>query len=196
MTHEINLLPPARRRRLRRLWLQETVVQVLRHVQIALGVMTLLGALAGGGLQIMLILSPEDGSESIPPLIREYQMIRQNITSQNVLAEAVEARSKNRIVWSDLLSGLLEILPPNTTIEQIQATSIPSQLLFSGTSVNRSANVILKSRLEGLSWASQIEAPLQNLLDRENPEYSFTVHIKPVQAEPTPTPILTPSPSP
>lgn len=190
MAHEINLLPPARRRRLRRLWLQENIIQVVRHAQIALGVVTVLGVIAGGGLQAMLVLAPDEGDEAIPNLIREYQMIRQEITGQNQLAAAVELEAKGRIVWSDLITALLEILPPSTTIEQIQITSEPAQLLFAGTSANRSANVILQSRLEGLSWASRIDAPLQNLLDRENPEYSFTVHVIPgaVESEPTPQP--------
>lgn len=185
--HEINLLPPSRRSRMRQQWLHSSLFQFVRHVQISLAIVTAAGLLCGASLYGISRLSPNTGNAQLLPLVRQYQAIRQTVGQENALAQAVADLGNNRIVWSDHLADLLGTMPVGTTITQIQATSEPARLVFSGTAANRNVLIILESRLKNLPWAQNVTSPLQNLLARDNPQYSFTIDINP---SPSPIPAV------
>jgi Tfp pilus assembly protein PilN len=182
--HEINLLPPSKRKRLRQMWLYDGLSRFLKHTQVVLITVTALGIITGAILQASLIVLPADGEAEVLRLIAQYQQIRHDITEENKLIEEIQQLTENRIIWSDYVLAILQVLPPGTTIQQISGRTSPDEISFAGTSVNRNALIILQGRLQELSWAKDVSSPLQNLLSRDNPSYSFTVSIEPAAEQP------------
>ena len=175
---EINLLPPTRRSKLKKQWLRHAVLQLLHHFQIALGVVTILGFIVGGILQVLLLFTPTSAENALATLVNQYQREKQEIVQKNLILQELATTATSRIVWSDNISELLAAIPPGTSIRAMRSAGSSPSLTFSGTSVNRNSLIILQTRLEQFSWAQTVTSPLQNLLDRENPEYSFTITVK------------------
>lgn len=175
--HEINLLPPSRRKTLKKQWLRHASLQFLNHIIVALGVVTVLGIATGGVLQVLVLVTPTSAESVLSSLVGQYQTARQEILQKNLVLREISATTTSRVVWSDTLSELLSAIPPGTNVRSIQSIGNPPKLTFAGTSVNRNSLIILQTRLQQFSWAKEVTSPLQNLLDKENPEYSFAIII-------------------
>lgn len=172
---EINLLPTSRRKYLRQQWTYDSLRRFIYNVNIALLIMTGAALASLIGLRSVSFLATTDAESTIPEFLGKYQTIRQSIEKKNALIAQTSKADQERIVWSDYLVELFNILPPGTVVNRLTVNSSQRSVVLTGSTVNRNSLTLLNGRIEGLSWAKEVKAPLANLLDRDNPTFSFTV---------------------
>jgi Tfp pilus assembly protein PilN len=190
--HELNLLPPERRRHLQQ---QSRFIIVRRSINrliIGLAALTLCAGAVAGIIWLQTQFIPR--SDFLPTTLKKYQTVRSTIDERNRTLEAITALERDRIVWTELLPTLLQALPPETFIERIQADVSRRRLTIAGRAPSRSALVVLEERIQDLPWTKQVTSPPGNLLIRENP--TFTLEIELAAPLPTPTPPAAPASSP
>jgi Tfp pilus assembly protein PilN len=171
----LNLLPRDRRKGLKREVLISAANRFLRSVVFGFGLMT---AIAVGISLIIGTITVTVSSLADTELVNQvklYNDLGSEIDEQNSRLELVNSLEKDRVLWSKALSSLLEIVPPDTSIELLKGQADQGKLIFEGIAPTRTALVIFRERLLALPWVVGVEAPGSNLLARENPRYSFTL---------------------
>jgi len=173
----LNLLPQDRRKDLRREVLISAANRFLRSVLLGLGIMTVA---AVGAIIVTGTLSVTASGLADSELINQvklYNDLGAEINEQNERLELVNSLDKDRVLWSEALTSLLGIVPPDTTIETIRGQTDQTKLLFEGVAPTRTSLVIFRERLLALPWVVEVEAPGSNLLSRDNPRYIFTLFV-------------------
>ncbi|MBI1833607.1 MAG: hypothetical protein HYR90_02155 [Candidatus Andersenbacteria bacterium] len=181
---EINLLPTPRRTFLRRQWIYDSLRRFVFNINVALIIMTAVALATLAGLRSVSFFTSADAESTIPEYLGKYQATKQAIEEKNRLIAQASAADQGRIIWGDYITELLNVLPPGTLVERITADADQEEIMVTGDTVNRSSLTLLDARIKSLSWAKEVRAPLTNLLDRENPEFSFTIILNRNAAEP------------
>jgi Tfp pilus assembly protein PilN len=179
MSHELNLLPPERRRLLDRQSLFVGIMRALHNGIVGLSIITACGIATSIALWSIVFMDSGTVSAELDQEVEQYQRRRADIARQNVVLERMHELSVQRMTWSSLLHEMFPVLPAGTTIRQINGRAGQNmQLTFTGQAVNRNAVIIMSNRLEALPWVADVEAPHTNLLQRVDPSYSFTLSIR------------------
>jgi len=186
---EINLLPPHRRRTLRREMILLTLSQLLSTllsalVLVTIGGLTAIVVLWGAGLQ-----AGQSTDVEFQATVLKYRELRDQVSQQNDLLKYVHTLGVERVVWSTLLRELFTVVPPGATISTMSVPFNTDQaekkylLSIAGQAQARSTLTIFAERLRGLSQVAQVESPNTNLLIRDNPTYRFVLTIFPNRTE-------------
>lgn len=186
MLHEINLLPPPRRRSLQRevtLRLLLRVLTTLLQSTIALGTIGLIILI---GLMSVSWRLTATSQTQVAAVVADYQKLRDKIAENNILLQYVQGLSENRHEWSVLLADLMRIVPSGVEVSSLSGTSTVRDntmndvtLNIHGQALSRGTLIIFANRLSGLKGVTAIDAPNSNLIRRDNPLYRFTLHLTP-----------------
>lgn len=175
---EINLLPISRRKYLHRQAMYDLLRKFINRLNISLVLVTAAGIISLLVLRGASIVVATDSENEIKDYVVRYQEGKTFIDQQNQLVSQIYDADTSRVPWSEYITDVLSTLPPGTIIEKVSGSAQQSQIIFSGATVNRSALTLLETKLKSLTWVGDITSPLSNLLDRENPEFLFTITIK------------------
>lgn len=115
--------------------------------------------------------------------INEYLEVRRELNNQEKLIDAVNRASREREVWMPRLIDLMEVLPLAGKVKTIEIRGEDAEIYIAGTAPARAAVVELEERLRVLPWVGEVVSPSSNLLQRINPEYSFTLMLESSGAE-------------
>ncbi|MFA6098511.1 MAG: hypothetical protein WCV50_00255 [Patescibacteria group bacterium] len=108
-------------------------------------------------------ISSEGKIASIEEAIKE-------LNSQLLLAKNVE---ESYVLWTKILTSLVEKLPEGVTLNNINLNSQAMTLKISGTAVNRDAYLNTKSSLELVPYFSNISSPISNLTKKDDIPFTF-----------------------
>ncbi len=178
MIKELNLLPPTRRRFIDQQVTLNIVVKIVNRLIVALLVLTCGGLLSLGGLYTATAVSGRGASSELKLEIERYQAKREEIARQNAALKLLYDLSTAPVVWSEILPELLAVLPAGTTINKMAGDQFSTARLdFQGRATSRSSLIAFTERLNKLPWVASFTAPHSNLIDRINPDYSFSIVI-------------------
>jgi len=178
MSRQLNLLPPARRRRLAQQWLLGGINRIVGHLMIGLSMLTVSGVVAVIVLQAFVFSLSRSEVAGLPEAVADYQQRRDDIARTNLHLRRMYELSREQVVWSALLVDLFPLFPPGITIEKITGrAAVATVLTFNGRSQTRQSLVVLGERLKKLPWVSNIQAPPTNLLQRVDAVYVFDLTV-------------------
>lgn len=180
--HEINLLPPSRRRLIRAQFIEDGLVRFWRRVAVSLGLLSVVGISAWGTFMGLARLSDNTAEAALQKKVAEHQAVRDSIAETNKALSEMAQVLEERIIWSELIPDVLQALPPGTRLIQVRGEKKVHEMALIGQALSRGSILALEERLRGLAWVAAIESPPENLLDRVNPSFSFSVHIKEADA--------------
>ena len=171
----LNLLPPERRQHLQREMVMMSATALLRVVAAGLLLLTVAGVGTIATVRGIVFMTSRSVADELSQPLREYNELRKVIISRNGVLALVAATSEQRVVWGQLVLDLLGTVSPDVRVTTMRADAHTPSLTFSGTAATRNSLVILESRLRLLPGVAMVEAPVTNLLDRENPKFVFTL---------------------
>lgn len=177
MSKEINLLPLARRRLLIRQFFERKLMRFLVSQILALGLVSAAAAAAVLGLHVTGSLFFESVRDELDEAIVAYRVETKSIQDINNVIMEMKQRHDESLTWANLLQDVLAALPPGTTLEEVGGNAETRQLVLRGLTPARSALVVLQERLQKLPWVQEVVAPPANLLERENPQFNFSIRL-------------------
>lgn len=177
MRHQLNLLPPKRKEQQRGKTYLLAITKNLKMLAVTLGSFTLGTILLITGIWLLIFFADNSKDEELQQEITAYVKLKKEINNKNERLKIVRKLGERRVVWSDLLLELMEIIPPNTTISSLDVSTDTGILKFSGKAPNRNTLVILEDKLNQLSWVQEVFASQSNYLKRQNPDYEFKLRI-------------------
>ncbi len=184
LKHELNLLPSDRRAVLARQAMIAVFVQLVRNFCLGLIVITIVGGLAIAGIEGLIFMADTSAIDRLTQAQEQYNTMRQEIAEQNILIELLHDHEKQRVVWSDIMTNLFQILPGGVTVKSVEGDTRPeNRLTFKGTASNRNILIVTNDRLHQQEWVDRVDAPHSNLVSRFNSAYIFTVFLKQQQPE-------------
>ncbi len=176
---QMNLLPPARRWSLRQEVTLNAVTRFARAVAVGLLSLALLAAAVSVGLWGFANLTSNRTAESeLGRQVAAYDRKKSEVKRYNSLLEVIDSLGRERLVWSDIIPDLLDIVPSGIIIGRLEADRESNTIYFSGSSVARSSLVVFEERLGELPWVKDVKAPRANLLNPVNAPYEFTLTLK------------------
>lgn len=177
--HELNLLPPIRRRLLRQQSLLVSLGHLFHQLIIAGLVIALVGLACIGFLWFNLQRTPQ--TAALIAAIARYQEFRAQISQYNNRLQTIDTSIKEHYVWSKLLPEFFAGLPVGVTIQAVTVTTTNEErkMTISGQANSRAAIVLMQERFKNIKWVATVDSPPANLLERTNPTYTFTVTLKP-----------------
>jgi hypothetical protein len=182
---EINLLPPLRKRQLRRQHWIALTQSALQSATLGLTLITVVGIFVIFIVWILSVAAARTSDIELASRIKEYQKLREATTEHNALFEQVALIGRERIVWSTVVSSVLAALPPGVNLHdmignaQYESTggAAPS-LVITGHAASRSVLTVLGDRLRQLKNVTGVISPTSDLLERENPDFRFEIQFK------------------
>ncbi len=176
MIHEINLLPPDRRRALSRQRIMSIANRVVHNVIFGLVMVSVCGVVMIVVLQGLAYTFSRITDIDVDKQVVRYESARIDVLNRNRAVRNMRSLSGDRFVWSERLRELLTIVPPGADISGMKADVGESiSLSFDGRALSRNTLVVFEGRLKDLSWAASVESPHSNLIQRVNPDYSFNM---------------------
>lgn len=176
-THELNLLPPARRQQLAQDSHWAFLATLGQSLVMGLSALTALGAILLGVFWSTRPATVSDAAEQAA--ISQYQNITQQISQTNERLKTIDRYAQKRVPWAQHLHDLFAQLPPTTTVTELRGDSEQNKLVIRGQAPTREALDVLKEQLKKLSWVKTVDAPVSNLLQKDNPRYEFTLTLVP-----------------
>lgn len=181
---EINLLPPERRRGLRRDAMLDWAGRALNSLNLALWLVT---CVAGVLIVIMAgaVWQGSGGEEygKLVVAVKEYQDLREEVAEKNQLFGQAAAVGHNRIVWSDALRRVVPNLPPAKVSEFRGVTKVSDEqineatLTITGQAPTRGTLTSITDRLRDLDIVKEVKSPTSNLLDALNPRFELVLEL-------------------
>lgn len=182
MTRELNLLPPQRRLTLKRELLLTAVVRFANSVLLGVSVITVCGLAVGVVLWVMTQAASTTDAEVLLN-IRRFSELRSIVGRDNAFLATLHRVDTERVLWSALVRDLLAVVPPGVTVTSLAADAAGKQIVLSGSAPTRSTLIVFEDRLHLLPWVVSVEAPHENLLQRENPAFRFSMVIDATRRE-------------
>lgn len=179
---EINLLPPERRRRLRNESMAVSLTGILKSINTGLVTMTLIAVAIVVAIWLFAVAVKPTTAEELSQVVDEYQGLRDEVAQKNAVLERLTALGRERIVWSELLSGFFALAPPGVTLHRlggdvtfVEGAVSSTVLNFGGQAVSRSALIVYEEKLRGMKQVQEVSSPTSNLLERSNPVFQFSL---------------------
>ncbi|MDD2807067.1 MAG: PilN domain-containing protein [Patescibacteria group bacterium] len=94
-----------------------------------------------------------------------------DIKKFNQLLGTVDNIQKNYIPWSTFIAKFSKLIPPNITLQSINIKD--SKVLITGRAKTREDLLNLKNNLESSTFFSNSQIPLEDLLKKENINFSL-----------------------
>lgn len=145
---------------------------------ISLGSFTVGTVLLIAGIWLLVFYADNSKDEELQQKITAYVKLKKEINNKNELLKTVHELGEQRVVWSNHLLELMEIIPPGTTISSLDVSTNTGLLKFSGKAPNRNTLVIMEDKLKKLSWVQEVFASQDNYLRKDNPDYEFKLRIE------------------
>jgi len=177
MSKQINLLPLARRRRLARQFFERALLRFVKSAWLALGTVTVAAVVAIVLLQVLGSLLFRSVGNELDDAVVTYRVETKSIVEQNKLIKEMDKLQQERLVWSELFDDVLTALPPGTKLKDINGSVESKQIVVAGEAVARSSLVVLQEKLANLPWVASVDAPHSNLLERDNPSFTFLIKL-------------------
>lgn len=181
---EINLLPPARRRLLRRQLVLTSLGAFCYSVLMGASVVAVAPLVVSGISAIAPLTITAPSAAELAQAVTQYRALRDTIAEQNAFLESLTTIQDHRIVWSTELERLLKLTPSQVTVEEITVTTKDEAGVISsawitlrGHAINRNALTIFERQLRAQAGVVDVQSPTSNLLERTNPPYELTIVI-------------------
>lgn len=180
--HEINLLPPQRRQSLQRTTLLIAVNRILASLLWGASLVMAVGVGTIGVFWALSIIASGSTQLELQLVSKQYQDVQKQQAEQSSFLTFIQSTGQNRLVWSQVLKDFFAAVPPGVTISSLsgklddptKANSKPTaQILFGGQAVARSTLTIFSDRLQLIPGVTAVDAPTSNLIERDNPTYTF-----------------------
>lgn len=179
MVSDLNLLPPPRRRELARQAAIEDRNRFLSSITMGLILITLVGFVSIGVLQSLISASFNQASTQLAEIITQYTALRESVGAQNSVLSTMGKTLTDRLLWSDKMYELLAVIPKGITIQSMKGASAEkATITFAGQAATRNALIILEQKLKTIPWATSVDAPNSNLIDRTNAPFEFILLLK------------------
>lgn len=178
MSTELNLLPPGRRHVLTRQLVWQSMGRALSSLSLGLLLLTIVGGVIGGSLQLAVWSYSQKGQTELDRAVARYTELRDAIAEQNAVLVEMSKLSNQRIIWSHLVQSLITSFPSGIALKNITAEASTRKLSFGGVAVARNTLIVLTERLKLLPWVAEVNAPLSNLVQKENPTFQIDLGIK------------------
>lgn len=111
--------------------------------------------------------------------IQQLTSMEDKIKKDNQLISRVYSKQKQLISWTPLIEELTRLVPDGIYLTNFNYHSANNQISLNGWSDTRENILSFQRALEGSAMFTDVQAPLSNLLKRENIDFSFT--LKPVK---------------
>lgn len=177
----LNLLPRERRLLLRKELALSAVRRLMMTICIALLLLSVVNVLGGGSLWLFSVLNGRAAEDELTQQMADYIRVQQEATRRNQLLQTVDKLGRERLVWSEVLLLLWPTLPPGATVENVAIDSDQRTVTITGTAAQRTTLVVFEDRLRRLPWVSHLDAPRENLLRKENANYTYALRIDPAK---------------
>lgn len=171
--HRLNLLPPDKKRHLKKM----INFQFLKNIAgIFLIFLSLMGIVLLGGQWVL-----EDYygqlTEHVFSITEKHSNTNNVIKNINNTLIKVEKIQKEYIDWTPLLLEITEVIPENIQIDRINISQ-KNELSISGLAKDRQAMLILQKTLKEITWLEDFSIPPAQLTEKENIQFSFVIPIK------------------
>lgn len=182
---EINLLPPMRRRVLRREHILALFSKFLLTLVIGSVMMSAAAGAAVGWLALASRSAATTTQAEFKNTLEKYQTLKKNITVQNDSLKSLVDLNKRRFVWSDFLHALIKATPQGIVISHLSGaydaagTAARPTLTVRGEAANRNLLLTFQNALQKISQIDTVNSPVSNLLERFNSQFQFDVQLKP-----------------
>lgn len=180
--HEINLLPPSRRRLIRAQYIEDGLVRFWRRVAVALGMLGVVAISAWGMFVVLRRLSDQTAQEALQKKVAEHQAVRDTVAETNKTLSEMSQVLSERVIWSDLMPGVLQALPPGARLTQVRGDQKGHTIELLGQALSRGSILAFEERLRAFPWVEAVKSPPENLIDRVNPIFSFSIQVKKADA--------------
>lgn len=182
---EINLLPPDRRRRLRRESVAVSLADIGQGINTGLLLVTLIGVAIIFSIWLFSVASTPTTKEELNQVVVRAQQLRDTVAEKNAVYERLADIGQTRVVWSNVLHDLLAATLPGVTVHQLsgklgleEGAVNSGTLSFSGGAITRGTLIKYEEQLRSLPWAREVTAPSSNLLERTSPTWQFGVVVE------------------
>jgi hypothetical protein len=108
----------------------------------------------------------------------ERQSLNINVSNLNKKIETASKVQKNFIKWTHLLNDSTNLAPEGAILNFMHISSESKTIRITGIAQNRESLIGFKEALEESNFLSSIEAPLSNLLEKENINFRFSGKLK------------------
>lgn len=184
-TREINLLPPARRSRLRRESVAVSLTDIGQGINTGLLLMTLIGVAIIFSIWLFSVASTPTTEEELNQVVARAHELRDTVAEKNAVYERLANIGEKRVVWSNVLHDLLAATLPGVTVHQLsgklgleEGAVNSGTLSLSGGAITRGTLIKYEEKLRNLTWAREVTAPSSNLLERTSPTWQFSVVVE------------------
>lgn len=105
----------------------------------------------------------------------EEGQIQQKVSELNSLATSYNNNLQNQPYWTTLWENLLAITPGGIKFDEFTGSSTDKILSIKGTALTRQDLMSFQDILEDSEFAASVEAPLSNIIEKENVPFEITV---------------------
>lgn len=183
---ELNLLPPNRKQTLTSDTVTVASFGFLRVLLVSLGLLTGTGVFLLGGLISFSRLGADPGNQAAETIAR-YQALGEALAQEEQQLAYLETIGRERFAWSENATAFFQAAPAGVTIQSLDANLEQGEIVFSGTANARNTLIAYDQRLRSLPWVTAVIAPSSNLLQRDNPTFTFQLLTAAI-AQPSPSP--------
>ncbi|MDP1709817.1 MAG: hypothetical protein Q8L21_02935 [Candidatus Komeilibacteria bacterium] len=170
----LNLLPDCQKNRLnkeRTFLLTETVVGSILMLTIASSIILTVARL--------ILIDQYNKIKHDTSLVNVERLILESrIDSLNDKIRTADKIQQNFSKWSDIVYKLTATLPADITLSYLQLNRETKILRLNGQAKNRDSLLAAKTALEAAPLIKSLEAPLSNLLEKNNIEFRFIAQLR------------------
>ena len=171
--HRLNLLPPDKKKRLKKM----INFQFLKNIAgIFLIILSVMGIFLLGGQWVL-----EDYysklTENVLSLSEKHSNTNNTIKEINNTLIKVDKIQKEYINWTPKILEITESIPDDIEISKININQ-KNEITLSGWAANRQSLLNLQKTLEQINWLGEFSIPPAQLTEKENINFSFIIPIK------------------
>lgn len=170
----LNLLSPEKRRAHRSAIYMQFIKNMLEELLIILCLSTIVLVY---GLHLVENRVQDISSQR---LIADSAFTKSNreVDTINSTLRRVEAIGDAHIFWTPLMGVFIHAIPADIRLDALSMDMTGRSITFSGYAPTRESLLSLKKSLETVPWIAPFELPIQQLTQKNNVAFSFTMGIK------------------
>ena len=167
-------MPLSQKSRIRR----EQIFLLIHGILGTLLIVASINAIALISARYILINNFKSLRENTTRVNQDLFRVENNIKEINKKIDDAEKIQKPFLKWSEFFSDASALIPKNIYVDFFYADREASSFRLSGLAKDRESIIELKELLENSTFASKLESPLSNFMEKEQIEFRFSGTLK------------------
>ncbi len=170
MLAHINLLPPNKKKDLRRTFVLSHALSLSAVISLFAVVITL----TLGGVYMQLYSNEQTMQVSNDPSSNEYESLTLEITAMNEYSKRLHETLEDRQNWSNLFKEIGSMVPDKVGLERVSVNR-DGHLTIAGFGLTRESVLDFKASLAASDKFTEVRLPLDNLLQKTDVRFEFDI---------------------